>query len=190
MRKQLNAASVFGMGIVLCMVLGGCSGENGNPSEASGLESLAALVENRAEVTGQAEAGKETEDGKEAKNSKEAESSEGQFYDGANLSGRIMDFSDTGFQITPETLIIYEDGSMGGGVAAPGYEKEEDFISIAYTDDTVFQIVYFSRSAQAEVSREDTDKSSIQKDMDVNIFGSCQDEKHWTADKVVITRWQ
>lgn len=25
---------------------------------------------------------------------------------------------------------------------------------------------------------------------DVNIFGTCQDETHWTADKVVITRWR
>lgn len=93
--------------------------------------------------------GKRKSAGREIKNTKESESSEGQFFDGVNLSGRIMDFSDT-----------------------------------------VFQIVYFSRSAQAEVSREDADKSSIQKDIDLNIFGTCQDEKHWTADKVVITRWQ
>lgn len=33
MRKQSNTAGVFGMGIVLCMVLAGCSGENGNPPE-------------------------------------------------------------------------------------------------------------------------------------------------------------
>jgi len=46
---------------------------------------------------------------------------EGSFYDGANLSGRVVDFSDTGCTITPETLIINEDGSMEGGVAAPGY---------------------------------------------------------------------
>ena len=45
-------------------------------------------------------------------------------------------------------------------------------------------------SSQAETSREDTDKSSIKKDTDVNIFGTCQDEKHWIVDKVVITRWQ
>ena len=55
---------------------------------------------------------------------------------------------------------------------------------------TVFQITNFSRSSQAETSREDTDKSSIEIDTRVNIFGPCQDEKHWIADKVVIERWQ
>lgn len=44
--------------------------------------------------------------------------------------------------------------------------------------------------SQAETSREETDKSSIQKDTKVDIFGTCQDEKHWIADKVVIERWQ
>jgi len=44
--------------------------------------------------------------------------------------------------------------------------------------------------SQSEISREDTDKSSIKKETDVNIFGTCQDEKNWIADKVVIIRWQ
>ena len=50
---------------------------------------------------------------------------EGAFYEGANLSGRVVDFSDAGCTITPRTLIVNEDGSMEGGIAAPGYESEE-----------------------------------------------------------------
>ena len=114
----------------------------------------------------------------------------GVFYDGANLSGRVVDFSDTGCTITPRNMILNEDGSMEGGVAAPGHESEETNIHITYAEDVVFQIVYFSMGAQTELSREDTDKSSIKKETDVDIFGACQDEKHWVADKVVITRWQ
>ena len=115
---------------------------------------------------------------------------EGVFYDGANLSGRVVDFSDTGCTITPRTLIINEDGSMEGGIAAPGYESEETNIHITYAEDVVFQVIYFSMGSQTEISREDTDKNSVKKETDVNIFGTCQDDKNWIADKVVITRWQ
>ena len=79
---------------------------------------------------------------------------------------------------------------MGGGIAAPGYESDETNIKITYAEDVVFQIINFSMSSQAEISREDTDQSSIEIDAEVNIFGTCQDEKHWIADKVVIERWQ
>jgi len=44
--------------------------------------------------------------------------------------------------------------------------------------------------SQTEISREDTDKNSIKKETDVNIFGTSQDDKQWIADKVVIIRWQ
>ena len=79
---------------------------------------------------------------------------------------------------------------MEGGTAAPGYESDETNINITYAENVVFQIINFSMSLQAETSREDTDKSSIRIDTTVNIFGTCQDEKHWIADKVVIERWQ
>ena len=128
----------------------------------------------------------------DAKNSGEIADNheEGVFYDGANLSGRVVDFTDTGFTITPRTLIINEDGSMEGGIAAPGYESDETNINITYAEDVIFQIINFSMGSQTEISREDTDKNSIKKETDVNIFGTSQDDKQWIADKVVITRWQ
>ena len=86
--------------------------------------------------------------------------------------------------------MVNEYGSMAGGVAASGYESDETNINITYAEDVVFQFINFSMSSQAETSREETDKNSIQKDTEVDIFGTCQDEKHWIADKVVIERWQ
>ena len=74
--------------------------------------------------------------------------------------------------------------------AAPGSESDEDSIQVIYTDDTVFQIVNLSRSLQTEVSREDTDKESVKKQSSVCVFGSCQDTYLWTADKILILRWQ
>lgn len=196
MKKRMVAAVIFSMGVLSCLTMAGCQGKADNQAGAADLQSLELSVENATGGNGKTEAGRETENSDEmatgtvaAKDSGTQESSEGEFYDGANLSGRVMDFSDTEFKITPETLIINEDGSMTGGIAAPGYEKEEDYHTVTYTENTVFEIVYFSASTETETSREVTDKNSIKNDINVNIFGTCQGDKHWTADKVVIIRW-
>lgn len=180
MRKiLLKAAGVFCLFTVLCMSMAGCSGKGKQQSALPDVH-----------MTNESDNNEDIETSKDSSNEAEGNSEEGIFYDGANLSGRVVDFTDTGFTITPETLIINEDGSMEGGIAAPGYESDETNINITYAEDVVFQIINFSMGSQAETSREDADKSSIKKDTDVNIFGACQDEKHWIADKVVITRWQ
>ncbi len=197
-KKMLKAAGVLCLSVVLCMGMAGCSGtENGQP-EPSDMHMTNESGDNEGIATDGKNSSNEAEDSQEDMNNINVENSgeiaddqeEGVFYDGANLSGRVVDFTDTGFTITPRTLIINEDGSMEGGIAAPGYESDEMNINIAYAEDVIFQIINFSMGSQAETSREDTDKSSIKKDTDVNIFGTCQDEKHWIADKVVITRWQ
>lgn len=197
-RKMLKAAGVFCLSTVLCMCMTGC-GEQGNsqsdPPEVhmTTENSYSGDIATDGENNGNEAEGSQEDAGSDvAENSSTTanNSEEGVFYDGANLSGRVVDFTDTGFTITPRTLVINEDGSMEGGIAAPGYESEETNIHITYAEDVVFQVIYFGMGSQTEISREDADKNSIKKETDVNIFGTCQDEKHWIADKVVITRWQ
>ncbi len=199
-RKILKAAGVFCLSIILCTGMAGCSGKGNEQPDTPDIQTAKESGNNEGiETSGAKDNSAEGNYEDIGNNNTDAESSgempddsreEGVFYDGADLSGRVVDFSDTGCTITPRTMIIYEDGSTGGGIAAPGYESEETNIQITYAEDVVFQVIYFSMGAQAEISREDTDKNSIKKETDVNIFGICQDEKHWTADKVVITRWQ
>lgn len=198
-KKLLKAAGVFCVFTVLCMSLVGCSGKESEQSASSDVPTANESDNNEDIGTGkesdssnEAEGNQEDADTADAENSDEIADNreEGLFYDGANLSGRVVDFTDTGLTITPSEMIIYEDGSMEGGSAAPGYESDETNINITYAEDIVFQIINFSMSSQAEASREDTDKSSIRIDTTVDIFGTCQDEKHWIADKVVIERWQ
>lgn len=114
----------------------------------------------------------------------------GEFYDGADLEGSVVEFSDEGFSLSPATT----DTESGGGQvmvqAAPGAESDDNNVQISYADNTVFQIVNLSTSSQKEISREDTDKESIKKQSQVCVFGSCQDATHWTADKILILRWQ
>ena len=198
-RKMLKAAGVLCLFTVLCMGMTGCAGkENEQPdlsdvhitNESGYSEDIVTDGENS---SNEAEGSQDDMAGNAAESSSvitEDSKEEGVFYDGANLSGRVVDFTDTGFTITPRTLIVYEDGSSEGGIAAPGYESEETNIHITYAEDVVFQVIYFSMGSQTEISREDADKNSIKKETDVNIFGTSQDDKQWIADKVVIIRWQ
>ena len=195
-RKMLETAGILSLSFALGMGMVGCAGTGDGEPDRSDIQD--AILQD-GDGTG-SNRGPDSPDGRSAESNHGDGAGDGSeikdggedgvFYDGANLSGRVVDFSDTGCTITPETMIINEDGSMEGGVAAPGCESEETNIHITYAEDVVFQVVYFSMEAQAEISREDTDKSSIKKETDVDIFGACQDEKHWVADKVVITRWQ
>ena len=115
---------------------------------------------------------------------------DGEFYDGANLYGSVVEFSDEGFSLSPATNEKDEGGGEIMAQTAPGLESDENNIQITYSGNTVFQIVNLSKSSLSEVSREDTDKESVKKQTSVCVFGSCQDTYHWTADKILILRWQ
>lgn len=115
---------------------------------------------------------------------------DGLFYDGANLEGIVVEFSETGFSMLPATAEKVEGGGKVLAQAIPGSESDENNVQITYTDNTVFQIINFSTSSQSEVSREDTDKESVKKQSRVCVFGSCQDTYHWTADTILIFRFQ
>lgn len=186
-RKMLKAAGVLCLSIVLCMGMTGCAEKGNGQSDPPEVSMTNENNYSKDIVTDGENSGNDENIGNDNSESRKEESV---FYDGANLSGRVVDFSDTGCTITPRTLIVNEDGSMEGGIAAPGYESEETNIHITYADDVVFQIIYFSMGSQTEISREDTDKNSVKKETDVNIFGTSQGDKQWIADKVVITRWQ
>ncbi len=112
---------------------------------------------------------------------------DGEFFEGANLQGTVVEFSETGFTLSPASTEA--DGKVLAE-AASGSESDENNVQITYTDNTVFQIANYSKDSWAELSREDTDKESVKKRTSVAVFGSCQDTYHWTADKILIIRYQ
>lgn len=135
------------------------------------------------------DSGKTEENGGGKETGKNEDSRGQDVFDGADLAGRVMEFTEGGFTITP----LISENVDGGSLAAedaPGHEDESKFIHVAYAKEVSFQIVVFDMGEQKEISRMDTDRDSIKKQTEVAIFGTKQDEKNWTADKVFIIRWQ
>ncbi len=200
------------MGFVLSMGMAGCAGKgDGEPgaldiqsitvhdSDGTGSDSEPDSPDSqRAELNNGDSAGDGNgiKDGGEAESDNEAGNNasvegntESVYFEGADLNGRVLEFSDTGFTMTPIYTEVYEDGTRNSWEAAPGKESEEDNIYVTYTEDTAFEVVYFNMSRQDVSSREGADKSSIKKQTVVYVFGSSEDGKNWTADKILIQRW-
>ncbi len=199
-RKMLRTAGILTLSVVLSMGMAGCAGKGdgepgtldiqsvtindsdgvGSDSEPDSPDSQSAAIDN----------GDGAGDSSEIKDGGEAEgNTESVYFEGADLNGRVLEFSDTGFTMTPIYREVFADGTSNSWEAAPGKEKEEDKIYVTYTEDTVFEVVYFNMGLQDVSSREDADKSSIKKQTVVYVFGSSEDGKNWTADKVIIQKW-
>ncbi len=212
-RKMLRTVGILTLSFVLGMGMVGCAGKGdgesdaleiqsatlndsdgiGSNSELDSPDSQSAELNNGGgagdsnEIKDSGEVGSNNETG----NSASAEgNTESVYFEGADLNGRVLEFSDTGFTITPIYREVFEDGTSNSWEAAPGKEKEENNIYVTYTEDTVFEVVYFNMGLQDVSSREDADKSSIKKQTVVYVFGSSEDGKNWTADKVIIQRWE
>lgn len=122
-------------------------------------------------------------------NSEDSDKSDLNFFQEADLQGSVVEFSDSGFEMS--IAVTTKEGNGEVMVeAAPGAEKEEDLVTITYASDVTFEILTMDMASLTEISREGTDKESIKKQTSVLIFGSSQDTYHWTADKVMIVRWK
>ncbi len=119
-----------------------------------------------------------------------AKENKGSDFAEADLQGSVVDFSDSEFKLSPAAVIKNENGEEIMMQAAPGAEKEEDLMTITYAEGVTFQILTMDSVNKKEISREDVDRGSVKKQSSVLIYGSCQDTYHWTAEKVIIVRWE
>ncbi len=181
-RKMLRTVGILTLSFVLGMGMAGCAGKGdgepatldiqhdsdatGSNSEPDSPDSQSAGLNNgdgagdSNEIKDSGEVGSNNEAGNSASTESNTESV---YFEGADLNGRVLEFSDTGFTITPVYTEVFADGTRGSWEAAPGKENAENNIYVTYTEDTVFEVVYFSVNLQDVSSREDADKSSIKK---------------------------
>ena len=112
------------------------------------------------------------------------------YLDGADMQGRVVEFSDSGFQMSPVKVLKDESGGTIQMADASGMENPDELITIDYAEDVTFEIIIMDAVTLTEASREKTDKETLKKQSEVLVFGECQDEKHWTAKKIVLVRWK
>lgn len=186
--KKVLGFAGFGMAVIL-----GCTAcADGQTGKTDGDVNQSVNMEN---VNQSVNVGKETGDTQENQeinqyvNSEDSDKSDSNFFQEADLQGSVVEFSDSGFEMSVAVTTKEGDGEVMVE-AAPGAEKEEDLVTVTYASDVTFEIITMDMASLTEISREGTDKESIKKQTSVLIFGSSQDTYHWTADKVMIVRWK
>lgn len=186
--KRMLGFAGFGMAVIL-----GCTAcADGQTGKTDGDVNQSVNMEN---VNQSVNVGKETGDTQENQeinqyvNSEDSDKSDLNFFQEADLQGSVVEFSDSGFEMSVAVTTKEGDGEVMVE-AAPGAEKEEDLVTVTYASDVTFEIITMDMASLTEISREGTDKESIKKQTSVLIFGSSQDTYHWTADKVMIVRWK
>lgn len=187
--KKIFGKKVLGLaGFSMAVMLGFTACADGQTGKTDGDVNQSVKMEN---VNQSVNVEKETGDTQENQyvNSEDSDKSDSNFFQKADLQGSVVEFSDSGFEMSIAVTTKEGDGEVMSE-AAPGAEKEEDLVTITYASDVTFEIITMDMASLTEISREGTDKESIKKQTSVLIFGSCQDTYHWTADKVVILRWK
>ena len=191
--KKFFGKKVLGLaGFSMAVMLGCTACANGQTGKTDGDVNQSVNMEN---VNQSVNVGKETGDTQENQeinqyvNSEDSDKSDSNFFREADLQGSVVEFSDSGFEMSVAVTTKEGDGEVMVE-AAPGAEKEEDLVTVTYASDVTFEIITMDMASLTEISREGTDKESIKKQTSVLIFGSSQDTYHWTADKVMIVRWK
>ena len=90
-------------------------------------------------------------------NSEDSDKSDLNFFQEADLQGSVVEFSDSGFEMS--IAVTTKEGNGEVMVeAAPGAEKEEDLVTITYASDVTFEILTMDMASLTEISREGTEK--------------------------------
>lgn len=113
-----------------------------------------------------------------------------ELFSNAKIQGSVVEFSDSELSLSMATTTTDENGGEVMEEAAPGMENEDEMIHVTYGENMSVRILTMNRASQTQISLEDADKGSIKKQTSVLIFGNCQDTYHWTADEIVIVRFQ
>lgn len=145
-RKMLRTVGILSLSFALSMGVVGCAGKGGDEPGTLDIQDITLHdsdgIKSNSESDSPDSQSNELNNGNEARSSNEIKDSgevesntESVYFEGADLNGRVLEFSDTGFTITPVHTEVFEDGTRSSWEAAPGKEKEEDNIYVTYTED-------------------------------------------------------
>lgn len=114
---------------------------------------------------------------------KENSADDSEVLENADLCGAVLEFSDTGCNISIGTQT--DDAEM---VPAPGAVVEEmNQVKIVYGENTYFQI---SHSTMTGITLEDCRKEEVKKQSMLYLYGDYQEDGTFLAKRVIIDRFE
>ncbi len=114
---------------------------------------------------------------------KENSADDSEVLENADLCGAVLEFSDTGCNISIGTQT--DDAEM---VPAPGAVVEEmNQVKIVYGENTYFQI---SHSTMTGITLEDCRKEEVKKQSILYLYGDYQEDGTFLAKRVIIDRFE
>lgn len=111
------------------------------------------------------------------------------YFENLDLQGHVVEFSEDGFTLSAVELYEDEDGGQVAVGAVAGEEDLDSLVTVSYSENVIFEVVTMDAACTTMISRETVDKEAVKKQSSVFIYGTCQDTRNWTADRVVIVRY-
>lgn len=191
-----NKKFVLGIAIILCVsTLAGCSkggqeDDYASPKKVPLADSSGSYNEDTGSNSdGTDNSGKSTGNngGNNGSNNNEIGSEADSLLSNAEITGHVVEFSDTGCIISPAEAKSVDGGSIQLE-AAPGHEDPEKNVNIHYSDNCQFQFATIAIST-GNVTYSDANPSDIKKQTALLIYGERSDEKNIEASKVFITTY-
>lgn len=105
--------------------------------------------------------------------------------DSANMSGSVLEFTDSGCSVSQTTEI---EGGEGVMAAAEGYENEDNAVSVKYNPDCEFVIATMNIQSGTVTNVTSGSITDVKKNSNIYIYGEFVDTFNFNAKKVVITR--
>lgn len=106
-----------------------------------------------------------------------------ELFESSNLNGAVVEITNNGCKITPtytQDDVAYE--------AAPGYENQEELITVAYDEDCTFQAAYINLQTNA-VTYDAAAISDVKEQTSLVIYGEYDSDSILHASVVFIYEW-
>lgn len=190
MNRRKGAALLLMSCLLLQLGVMGCGApdetvqqETGAQEENDSNTGMSRDAETSDASTGQSEGTDDVQSGKYSATTGDADVEN--LFSTADIDGKLVEISDAELKVAPvqvideNTIVMVQDG-----------ESAEDIVYVAVSDSTVFQIMRIDIASLSLIEIKDTDKSGMTEESSVLVYGSKQDETHWSADKVILVKWE
>ena len=105
----------------------------------------------------------------------------------ADLEGAILEINGTELVCNPMVTEEVDDGQVAYQMVGDDVETK---IYVSCDDNTSYELLKMSRATESAVSLEGIGREQLKKDDSILVYGSATDTEHWTAERVIVIKWE